>query len=608
MALATSTTNTTRNTTTTATTGTVPFQKPMAGPVTFGLSGRLANIGSGGEQYEKLFEQISKQIKVLNEDARGNEKYAVVKLLKQQWGLNYSGIVVCETVSSMTSAHVLMVEKTGDYPDKLVETVSGIRYEILRTPADALDTKYINAAQQAAAEICKTDIGNVSVADGTLVPAEFDVTSEALIGDLINNTLNATHSEIEIRVNDYKGMNLGQFVQQNPTGKFVIDMFYNGDDTVVYDQTGLPIRQDVCIVLSYKTNSGNVRQTVNQGSDKIEVVKTYGYIDFEFTGSTIVNNMMMSTQKFVPNFIITHIAASCAPTPDILMLGVASVFSLNEDLNWLQAFRPSATKKGDIDYNDIGALNIEGNLDQKPTGFSTRYNTKSKDFTIVELNKLVTTLVRPNLVVSMDLPKAGPETWYTAVLQYIRFRSSAPAYNRLMEALSTQTNGIFVPNNVTVFSDVTNKIHGGFYKSKDGYRDLRHLSSYLSFANYITDTNQNPILLQQYTNTLYSSIQTELRAAERKKYIDEMSNKTAVVKQFYDRVTFNGEFMNNYVKSLKAAGFDPIFSNLGAQNDMFVRRSTVDFTSAMLGNNVRLMNSGNTFTGQFFNPMYNRNF
>ena len=135
MALATSATNTTRNTTT-ATTSAAPFQKTMAGPVTFGLSGRLANIGSGGEQYEKLFEQISKQIKVLNEDARGNEKYAVVKLLKQQWGLNYSGIVVCETVSSMTSAHVLMVEKTGDYPDKLVETVGGIRYEILRTPFD----------------------------------------------------------------------------------------------------------------------------------------------------------------------------------------------------------------------------------------------------------------------------------------------------------------------------------------------------------------------------------------------------------------------------------------------------------------------------------------
>jgi len=45
------------------------------------------------------------------------------------------------------------------------------------------------------------------------------------------------------------------------------------------------------------------------------------------------------------------------------MLGVVSCLSINEDMNWLQAFRPSVVRKGESDLNDIGALNIEGNIE-----------------------------------------------------------------------------------------------------------------------------------------------------------------------------------------------------------------------------------------------------
>ncbi len=583
-------------------------QRAPATPVSFGITSRLGNTGAGGEQYDKIFEYLTTQsIKIANESARDGEKYNVVRLMKDVWGLNYSGIVVTESKDNFVAAHVLIVEKTGAYPEKLIETVGNIRYEILRTPADALDSKCVSAAQTLVAEFLKVDINNVSIVDGTLIPAEFDATSESLLLSLANNTLNATHAEIEMRVNGYRGLNLGEFNKANPNGKFVVDVYYNGDDTTVFDQTGMPIRQDICIVVSHKSAGVNNRQSVNQAGEKVEVVKTYGYIDFEFVGSTVVNGMM-STQKFTPNFIITHLESPYAPTPDIVMLGVASAVVMNEDLNWLQAFRPSTSKKTEIDYNDIGALNIEGNIDQKPTGFSTRVNIKSKDFSLMELNKLATMLVNRDLLVSIDLPKAGPETWYTSVFHYIRFQNSQPAYDRLVHSIETQTNGVFANNNLPVFYGTTNKIHGGYYRAKDGARDLRQLSSYLAMANHVTDTNQNPVLLQQYTNTMYGNIQTELRAAERKKYIDDMSKNTAVVKQMYDRVTFNRHFLASYVNALKQAGFNPVFGNMGAGNDMFMSRSTADFSGAALGSDVRLMNAGTAGPSMFFNPVYMRGF
>lgn len=585
-----------------------PQQAGAAFMPVFGLQTRLSAFGSGGETFEKLFENIQKKIKFLNEEVKTEEKYAVIKLLKQNAGLNYSAIVVAEQFNGVTAAHILMVEKTGDYPEKLTETVAGTRYEITRTPADALDDKYVTQAQLAVADALKVEVSSVIITDGTLVPNEFDVTSESMVNDLIHNTFNATHAEINIRVNDYKGMNLADLIQNNRNGKFFINMYFNAEDAQFFDQTGMPVRQDVCIALSYKMNSNQNNRSINQGDDAFEIVKTYGYLDFEWSPSVV--NGMIGSQKFVPNFIITHIDSKVAPTPDILFLGVASVFAINEDMNWMQAFRPTPGKKNEIDFNDIGALNIEGNIENSTTGFGKKYGTKEKTFTVVELNKYIQCLVRPNILVSIDVPKAGPETWYMSALQYIKFRNSKDAYGRVMDYINTMTNGGFQAGNFQIFDGITNKIHGGFYKSNGGYKDIRCLNSYLGFSNFIADTNQSPALIAQYTNTLYNnSIPSELRCAERKKYLDEMSNKSAVYKQYYDRLTFSSPFLMQLLASLRNVGFSPLFSNMGATNDMFQRRSTADFSGSMVGMDARILGQTNAYGSFFGMPMgYARTF
>lgn len=568
----------------------------------FGIQSRLAGFGTGGDTFEKIHEVINNKVKYLNEELKTEEKYAVVKVLKGTAGLNYSAIVLCETLQDITSAHILMIEKTGDYPEKLIENIGGARYEIVRTPADALDDRYVQQVQQAVADALRVDFGSIVITDGTLVPNEFDINSESQVEDLIRNTFNAVHSENAIRVQDYKGMNLAELFKANPNGKFVINTYFNGEKTQYFDKTGMPVRQDICIVLSYKTNQGVNHRSINQGNDTFEVVKTYGYVDFEFTAPEVYQGVM-STRRFLPNFIITGIDSQTATTPDIMMLGVASVLSLNEEMDWLQAFRSRPGRKGEIDYNDIGALNIEGNIEQSPTGFGKLYNTKAKEFSVLELNNFVQTLVRPNMAVSIDIPKAGPDTWYTSVFQYIMFRKSQSALARVIDGISALTNGAFV-NNAPIFTDITNRIHGGYYRTKDGFEDIRQLSSYLGVANHVAATNQQPSMISQYTNTLYNiGIPSEIRAAERGKMIDELSGGTAVYKQFYDRLTFTAPFLTNLIRGLKEVGFNPVFSNMGHNNDLFMRRSSVDFSGAALGQDVRLMGQNNLYSGYGGNNM-----
>lgn len=571
-----------------------------------GLMSPVGAVGSGGEMYEKLYAFLQNTVKTMTEERKSESSYFVVKLLKQAAGLNYSNIILVEKLGDCVAAHVLIVESTGMYPDARIETVGNMRYEIVRTPADALDEKLVEQAQIAVAQAMKMNPGDVIIVDGTLVPSEFPVTDEVQLNALVINTFNATYTEVQTRVHDYKGQNVQELIANNRNGKFQIGVAYNENDLIFTDQTGMPVRQDICISLSYKLGGQQNGWSVHQGENTVEVVKTYGYIDFEYVGPQFVNNMP-TTQCFVPNFVITHIESPYAPTPDIVMRAVLSVFALNEGMNWLPAFRAAMTKKGETDHGDIGALNIEGNLEGNPVGHGKKYDTKSKSFTNAELTQFVSRMVQPGkLAVSMDLPKAGPETWYTSLFHAIQFEQNpairAGALDRLNRFLVHSTGNVFQPANLPVFINATNKIHGGFYRDPitKSYRDLRCVINYLAVANHVADTNQPPAKITQYTNTLYSSaLPAELRAAvRREQYLNEMTNGSAVIKRYYDRVTFSRDYLQNYLNAMQSIGYAPMFAN-NMNNEVFVARATGDFANALFGQDARLMGSAPTQYGNY---------
>lgn len=590
----------------------------------FGIPNQSTSMGSGGPYFEELYKKLQVLVKLLNDEGGSTSRYGIQKLLKGQAGLRYSGIILTERSDSIASAHVLMVERTGTYPDVLFESYFNTRYEIQRTPAEALDAKYVDQVRLAVSNVLKLPVGNIVVADGTLIPNEFDIESDGLIADLFNNSTSSTSVEIETRVNNYRGQDITEIVYnkeiklvdemlKRPQGRFTIDLNFNNEGTIYLDQTGMPVRQDICIILSFKgNNNSNPTRSINQDEDTKEIVRTYGYIDFEYVGPRLINGVL-TEQKFTPNFVITHIEApQYAPTPDIIMMAVASVMSITEGMAWTQAFKSAIGRKNEVDYNDVGALNVDGNLEKNVSGYGKKYDHKAKTGEM-ELSTFIQKLVNPVMMVSIDIPKAGPETWMMSAFRAILENTNPEALKRVIDFMTFATGGAYVASSSAMFEKVNNKIHGGYYKAtvdgKTVIKDIREISSYLSVANHLVATGQQPILLTQYTNTLYSNLPPVLRATSRKQYIDEISKKTCVVKQMLDRLTFDTDFIAGWVGTLKAVGFNPEFSSGSGGNDMFARRATANFRSANMQQDIRLMSQQGQMPGtwgQYGN--YNRQY
>ncbi|MDD2819189.1 MAG: hypothetical protein PHN51_10420 [Candidatus Nanopelagicales bacterium] len=577
-------------------------QQPAAtlNPVSFGLANQLGRFGTGGDTFDKIFKLFGDTMKKITETATDGGQWKVIRLLTTDSGLNYSAIIVIRILGGVCAAHTLMIEKTGTYPRSYTENINNVPYTFVLTPAEAMDENYAQKVRIAVSAATSVPPADVQLVDSVLVPNEFNADTEESVYGLLSNSLNALGAETEFRVNDYRGCNLQQLIADNPRGKFYVSIAFNADEASYLDAVGMPIRQDVCVTLSFRNNTAANRRSVNQMGENTIISQTYGYIDFEYTQPRPMNGVM-GTQKFVSNFIITGIESpTYALTPDLMMMGVASVASLNQDMSWTQAFRPTPARKNEIDLNDIGALNLEGNISLDPSGYGRRYDTKSKNFQPAELVTFLTAMCFPDMMISIDLPKASPNTWATSIFQYMHFLNDPNAYARMAEFLSFVTNGRYVQPNVPMFHVATNKIHGGFYRAKDGYRDLRHLSSYLAVANWVADTSQSPSILTEYTNTLYATtMPAELRACVRRKMIDDMSGNTAVYKQMYDRLTFNTDSLRAWIGALNASGCQPLFDSTSGGNDMFVRRATADFGSAMLGQDIRFAGNANVGYGSY---------
>lgn len=573
----------------------------VAQPFGFGI-GLKSNFSASEEteSYNKIYQKLNEIVTSVNkEKEKAKLKYSLVKLYKNEDGLNYSCIALVQTNDTKAVfAHVLIIEKTGMYPNPVYENINGTRYEILRVPGDALDNRLVQVTKAKVASFCGVTSDTVIVIDGTLVPNEFNADSEDAIKQLAGVAYAAVDATYYSHIGA-EGVNIAAVVQKNRNSRFTVTMSFN-NDMVVYDQTGMPVREDICLSLFYTNSNNNNTKSINDSNMSVPILRVFGYIDFRMTMDQPTAYAPAMT-KFIPNFVITHVETLTAmPTPDMMLLAIATCNVVNEDSNWVQVFKSTASRKGEIDYNDIGVLNVEGNIENSPTGYGAKIDTKSKSFTSNEFNNLINRLVRRGFMVSIDIPQAGPDTWHTSIFRAAASTSTDnTAYNALIKAADQLTNGIFtsVTGNrfIPIFVGTQAMIHGGYYKNRDGsIRDIREMSSYLSVANHVVATNQNLNKIAMFTNTMYNSaIPNEILASERKKLVDEMTKDSTVYKQYHNRYTFNAEFLQALISSLVSSGFTPTINGANMSNDMFQRRIVGTIDGAVLGGDLRLSAQNN---------------
>ncbi len=537
-------------------TGNGAAQQQRAPKRNFNISGFEpigANIGS--EMYTELKRQLGEILKT------DDIEFFILDMNKEiHTNLYYSGIIIAERIKvqpSVIAYQILLLSGTADPIKPLIESINNTTVEVTRLPSDAYDSRIreianniINKAFPNTRSIC------VSCC---IVPETFNVKDPAAVRRLAHNASTATNTELLYRSNQYQPINLSEV--DNNLGLTIALQFANQQ---MYGADSLPFRSSVVSEFCFRPNARTQDRSLNNGAANQTITQVSGFIDAVYVpvaGASGTNpwltqqqNTQRPTQKFMPRFVITDINCH-ALTPDMVLLAIATSFPLRDDSNWIQTFRPSSNRYITFNITDIGALNIDANIANETTGYGTRIDTNTQTFTLGELGSLVATMFRPELAISLDVPDAGPSTWYTDLF-VAASRGDNSAYNVIYNAANVLTGGRFERHfamGQSMFTDVGNRVHLGYWTNKNGEKcDIRDID-HLAVCNIIGEIN--PTLIREWSDTwVRTQVPAPIRLAARKKMISSLTNETAIFTGWAERLTFTAAFTGALSNAIRDTG------------------------------------------------------
>lgn len=484
--------------------------------------------------------------------------------------------------------HTLILESSNDGILPRHENIGGQTIEIMRVASDAYDADLLNVIE---ANLRRQFPASTLVNAGfCVVPNNFraDEKEARAVYKLAANAMLAGFTELAVGSAGFTDINVGNAKKDATLS--VRATFGRGEN---YDAVGLPIRSDVIVELVASHQARNAaNQGLNSGADSTkQVTMLSGFMDLIWNPVTQGPNpyaMGMSQpdlyRKYLPRFVITSLAPTRLLTIGAQLLALVSADALREDNTWVNAFRPKTTQGNEADMHDIGAVAIEANLANNPTGYGEKVNTKSDNFRGEQLFQLVGATIQPNLVISMDVPEGGASSWYGDVFA-ASAKGSMNATRAILEAADTLTDGHFSQffgNNSRVVMDDNNRIHLGYYMDRNGImRDIRDVD-YLCVANRVGD--KDPGAIREWSDTfLRTQYPLAQRLAARKRMIASLTGADPVFTGFAARFTFEREFIRALVAGCKAAGLNIRNTTSIGDATSYERASGIAFASAAMG-------------------------
>ncbi len=537
-------------------------EQPARRPFSFGSGGGLfaAPIGTGlGSEYlNKLREAMNETYKQSLKDPT-----AEISLLTldntNETALAFSAIVVCVRFADNpelgVAFHTLIVEGTGDALTPVSESIGNQPVEIVRVTGDALDEVLMQKVDERVRSSFPQGLRR-SV-DGSVVPRTFNPENKVHVHRLALNAALACATELEINKPDFVDFNLAHAGNDNALS---INIGFSRQQ--MEDAVGDPMRSDVLVNFATQATAQQRSQSVNAVDRTQKISEISGFLDVLWAPvqqGPVFNQYMQSqgpaaTQKYVSRLVITNMASNFSYTPASVLLSLNTAMALRDQNNWIQGFRGTQTDD-EVDLHDIGALGIEANFEGNPNGFGSRIDTKSETFGLPDLGQLVAALFQPGLIISLDVPEAGPQTWYTSLFSAAS-KGSQQAIDAIYDAAMELTNGNFAKyfqQGTPMFQDLNNRVHLGYYTDKNGNRrDIRDID-YLAVANLVGE--RNPQAIRDWSDT-FTRYQYPLaqRLAARKRMIMSLTRESAIFTGFAHRVTPSAALMGALSQGAMDAG------------------------------------------------------
>jgi hypothetical protein len=536
------------------------------GQVSFhaGSISSLSPISSttGGEVYQSAMEVF----KEIAKTSVAGRTVSIIGLSREVISsLHYSIVLVTvqEGKQPAIGYHTLIMEGTGARLDPRVQTFDGVgQIQIDLYPSDAFDNEL---KQQIASQMSKS-FPNCEHLDSGFTVVNRDVVLNNQEGKLKAQQIihsASTAATIELFKKN-KGNDLSIPHLAND-GIITVDTRFQ--QAPVHDALGIPYRADFIVGLSSKSRNSQEKNTrnINNGSTVRHLAQSAGFVNLLWVGKPASNNNYMfnqaqPTQCFVPEIVLTMVETHMDQTPASVAFSLWANYSLYNQNNWINCFRPNDIPPGKLDLNDVGAINIEGNLPvpgQTPTAYGEPLPTKDRSTTMAVIGNFLQHLVHPTPVFSIDCPIGAANSYYLDVYAAAACGNRA-AEQQVMDAWNTLTGGRFsrkLPAGTSLFARSPQRIHRGVWINSNGEkRPSGELDRYVAVANFVAATKAEPGRIAQWSDTYTrEDINSDIRMANRKKILSLMSNDSLEVIGESLRVTFNTEVIRCFAEAMAEA-------------------------------------------------------
>lgn len=551
--------------------------------------GALIGMSIGGEILNILVEKFSKFYK----SAPKNIEFSLLAQDRQQnSGLHFSCLVICATDKQLgaTAYHTLVLEATNEPISSVMQPLpNGAGVEITRLPSDAADAALaIRVENLLKASFPKS---RLLTADSTIVPRSFDMSSDQAIYNLAYNAALACGSELNLARPSFEDIQIGKLMAATQGRRSLSIATYFGR-SAKFDAVGNPSRADFrCVCKDTPPNRTN-NLAVNTQEQSTYLSEVTGFIDVVYVGGNEINpyapQQQVKRDSYASRLVITDIDKLAGYTVGSMLLAISTLSVLSGNGAWMAAFKPkSIAQKGTVDYSDVGALGYENDffgqpeLANKKIDFTNSAGNMNPD---ALLGQFLSILFKPGIMISFDIPDAGPQTWYSRIFAAAS-RGRPAAAQSIIEAAVALTNGQFDRNfNVNnIFLDRGNRIHLGYYMNRNNeMRDIRDLD-YLAVANQYGEMDRQRIVDWSETFTR-QDLPLELRMAERKKMIMSFFNNQVTFTGYAERVTFSGMFLDALINAIKACGMHVNLVSTGTAGDFNAARAGASYAPAAIFN------------------------
>ena len=557
----------------------------------FGFTGVLLNPGMlansvirsqiGAEQYEKLIKEIREIVK----DNVTNPAVEVDILTLDRsvdTNLHYLGFVVTSRSKQRPELgvgyHICLLENTGT-PLTAVEETNSYGNETIQIPRYAEQAASVRL-DEIARQLMVTKYGNVPMyrSDTEIIGSSFEHTNSAAVRSVVDNASRAAQSSLLMLADG------GRFFTKDfdlvntlrPNGKsrnnaeFDMTFIIGSNPRVMYNHLNQPIRASLSVTAVTGTpRNRKPNYDPNDGDGPKTILETAGFVDLMPSAPRPLNPMMMvnpatgqfDQRRLSPVFVITSPISNFSCTPSAVIMNVLAAAELNKNTNWVRQFsRRNRTSENTAnlpyDLEDVTKITLDFPDPTNPSKPTPSPDPKMVLGADQPLMQFLGTYCSQDLTIAMDVPMAGPSTWYLSLFALAASGNPA-AIERINKSANDLTGGRLLASGAAalppIFApDVMDGEQGwwdcrGTIRTSDDV-DYTAVCAYADFQN-------NPEIIERYTNSfLQTSVPLARRLQDRRAIQREILGPSLTMTHRFRRIFWNGAWMVRVMQALSEAG------------------------------------------------------